>query len=52
MIRLVFIFALALFATLFAMWKVEAGPPVPDAGQLVRPPHVIQYQQENHAGWS
>ena len=49
MIRLVFIFALALFVTLFAMWKVEAGPPVPDVGQLVRPPYVIQYQQESHA---
>jgi len=49
MIRLVFIFSLALFVTLFAMWKVEAGPPVPDVGQLVRPPYVIQYQQESHA---
>ena len=49
MIRLVFIFAFALFVTLFAMWKVEAGPPVPDVGQLVRPPYVIQYQQESHA---
>ena len=49
MIRLVFIFAFALFVTLFTMWKVEAGPPVPDVGQLVRPPYVIQYQQENHA---
>jgi hypothetical protein len=49
MIRLVFIFAFALFVTLCAMWKVEAGPPVPDVGQLVRPPYVIQYQQESHA---
>ena len=49
MIRLVFIFALALFVTLFTMWKVEASPPVPEIGQLVRPPYVIQYQQENHA---
>jgi len=49
MIRLVFIFALALFVTLFAMWKVEASPPVPDVGQLVRLPYVIQYQQESHA---
>ena len=49
MIRLVFIFALALFVTLFTMWKVEAGPPVPDVGQLVRPSYVIQYQQESHA---
>ena len=31
------------------MWKVEASPPVPDVGQLVRPPYVIQYQQANHA---
>ena len=49
MIRLIFIFALALFITLFTMWKVEASPPVPEIGQLVRPPYVIQYQQENHA---
>ena len=49
MVRLVFIFALALFITLFTMWKVEASPPVPDVGQLVRPPYVIQYQQANHA---
>ena len=49
MIRLIFIFALALFVTLFTMWKVEASPPVPDIEQLVRPPYVIQYQQENHA---
>ena len=49
MIRLIFIFALALFVTLFTMWKVEASPPVPDVGQLVRPPYVIQYQQANHA---
>ena len=31
------------------MWKVEASPSVPDVGQLIRPPYVIQYQQENHA---
>ena len=31
------------------MWEVEAGPPVPDVGQLVRPPYIIQYQQESHA---
>ena len=49
MVRLIFIFALALFVTLFTMWKVEASPPVPEIGQLVRPPYVIQYQQENHA---
>ena len=49
MIRLIFIFALALFITLFTMWKVEASPPLPDVGQLIRPPYVIQYQQANHA---
>ena len=49
MVKTIFIFALALFVTLFAMWKVEAGPPVPDVGQLVRLPYVIQYQQESHA---
>ena len=49
MIRLIFIFALALFVTLFTMWKVEASPPVPEIGQLIRPPYVIQYQQANHA---
>jgi len=49
MVRLIFIFALALFITLFTMWKVEASPPVPDVGQLVRSPYVIQYQQANHA---
>ena len=49
MIRLVFIFDLALFITLFAMWKVEATPSVPEVGQLIRPPYVIQYQQANHA---
>jgi len=49
MVRLIFIFALALFITLFTMWKVEASPPVPDVEQLVRPPYVIQYQQANHA---
>ena len=49
MVRLVFIFALALFITLFTMWKVEATPSVPEVGQLIRPPYVIQYQQANHA---
>ena len=49
MIRLVFIFAFALFVTLFTMWKIEATPSVPEVGQLVRPPYVIQYQQENYA---
>ena len=49
MVKTIFIFALALFVTLFTMWKVEASPPVPEIGQLVRPPYVIQYKQENHA---
>ena len=49
MVRLVFIFAFALFVTLFTMWKVEATPSVPEVGQLNRPPYVIQYQQANHA---
>ena len=49
MIRLVFIFALALFVTLFTMWKVEASPPVPELKQLIRPPQIIEYQQKPHA---
>ena len=49
MIRLIFIFALALFITLFTMWKVEASPPVPEIGQLVRPPFLIGYQKRPHA---
>ena len=49
MIKTIFIFALALFITLFTMWKVEATPSVPEVGQLIRPPYVIQYQQANHA---
>ena len=49
MIRLVFIFALALFVTLFAMWKVEASPPIPSNEQLVRPPFLIEYQKRPHA---
>ena len=49
MIRLIFIFAIALFVTLFTMWKVEASPPVPPNEQLVRPPFLIEYQQEPHA---
>jgi len=49
MVKTIFIFALALFITLFTMWKVEATPSVPEVGQLIRPPYVIQYQQENHA---
>ena len=49
MIRLVFIFALALFVTLFTMWKVEASPPVPELKQLIRPPQIIEYQRKPHA---
>ena len=49
MIRLIFIFALALFITLFTMWKVKATPSVPEVGQLISPPYVIQYQQAKHA---
>ena len=49
MVKTIFIFAVALFVTLFTMWKVEASPPLPDVGQLVRPPYVIQYQQKPHA---
>ena len=49
MIRLFFIFALALFISLFAMWKVEASPPVPPNEQLVRPPFLIEYQEGPHA---
>ena len=49
MIRLVFIFALALFVTLFTMWKVEASPPIPSNEQLVRPPFLIEYQKRPHA---
>ena len=49
MIRLIFIFAIALFITLFTMWKVEASPPVPELKQLIRPPQIIEYQQKPHA---
>ena len=49
MVKTIFIFALALFITLFTMWKVGATPSVPEVGQLIRPPYVIQYQQANHA---
>ena len=49
MVKTISIFAVALFITLFTMWKVEASPPVPEIGQLVRPPYVIQYKQENPA---
>ena len=49
MVKTIFIFAVALFITLFTMWKVEATPSVPEVGQLIRQPYVIQYQQANHA---
>ena len=49
MIRLVFIFAVALFVTLFTMWKVEAAPSIPPNEQLVRPPFLIDYQKRPHA---
>ena len=49
MIRLIFIFALALFVTLFTMWKVEAAPPISPNEQLVRPPFLIDYQKRPHA---
>jgi len=49
MVRLIFIVALALFVTLFTMWKVEASPPIPPNEQLVRPPFLIEYQKRPHA---
>ena len=49
MVKTIFIFALALFITLFTMWKVEAAPPIPSMDQLIRPPKVIEYQQKPHA---
>ena len=49
MVKTIFIFAVALFITLFTMWKVEAAPPVPSMDQLIRPPKVIEYQQKPHA---
>ena len=49
MVRLIFIFAVALFVTLFTMWKVEASPPVPELNKLIRPPKIIDYQQKPHA---
>ena len=51
MVRLIFIFTLALFIALFTMWKVEATPSVPEVGQLIRPPYVIQYQQAGQWGY-
>ena len=49
MVKTIFIFALALFITLFTMWKVEASPPIPPNEQLVRPPFIIEYQKRPHA---
>ena len=49
MVKTIFIFTLALFITLFTMWKVEASPPVPELNKLTRPPQVIKYQQKPHA---
>ena len=49
MVKTIFIFALALFITLFTMRKVEASPPVPELNKLTRPPQVIKYQQKPHA---
>ena len=49
MVKIIFIFAVALFITLFTMWKVEASPPIPSMDQLIRPPKVIEYQQKPHA---
>ena len=49
MVKTIFIFALALFITLFTMWKVEASPPIPSMDQLTRPPQIIKYQQKPHA---
>ena len=49
MVKTIFIFAVALFITLFAMWKVEASPPIPPNEQLVRPPFIIDYQKQPHA---
>ena len=49
MIRLIFIFAVALFVTLFTMYKVEAAPPIPPNEQLVRAPFLIEYQKRPHA---
>ena len=49
MVKTISIFAVALFITLFTMWKVEASPPIPSMDQLIRPPKVIEYQQKPHA---
>ena len=50
MIRLFFIFAIALFITLFALWSnVRAEPKIPALNQLIAPPSIIEYQREPHA---
>ena len=49
MVKTISIFAVALFITLFTMWKVEASPPIPSMDQLTRPPQIIKYQQKPHA---
>ena len=49
MVKTIFIFSLALFITLFTMWKVEASPPIPPNEQLVRAPFLIEYQKRPHA---
>ena len=50
MIRLFFIFAIALVITLFAMWSnVRAEPKIPALDQLIGPPSIIVYQREPHA---
>jgi len=49
MVKTISIFAVALFITLFTMWKVEASPPIPSMDQLTRPPKIIKYQQKPHA---
>ena len=49
MVKTIFIFAFALFVTLFTMWKVEASPTIPELNKLIRPPQIIEYQQKPHA---
>ena len=49
MVKTILIFTVALFITLFTMWKVDASPRIPSMDQLIRPPKVIEYQQKPHA---
>ena len=50
MVRLIFIFALALFVTFSVMWtNVRAEPTVPELDQLISPPSIIKYQRKPHA---